>query len=166
MKQTTTEGIEEQVNALHRRQKTLSLATINEDGSPSVSQTPFAMDEQGNFLILVSRLAAHGRNLDGADKIDVMLVQEENDAGNPYARKRVNYQCDAKKIERDSAGFKPAVEIIHQRFGNFIDTLVGLPDFTVYRLDPIEGLYVGGFGAAYRIRNGSIEQVGPENIDG
>jgi len=43
--------------------RSLVLATTNFDGSPLVSYTPFIVNEQRQFFIFTSRLAAHTRNL-------------------------------------------------------------------------------------------------------
>ena len=46
-----------------------------------------------------------------------------------------------------------------ERFGDIIDALSGLPAFRIFKLTPYKGLFVIGFGAAYRISGENLNDV-------
>lgn len=151
--------ITKRIDALKAGCSNLVLATITADNLPLVSQAPFAIDEDGNFLVLVSGLAEHGKTLNIAAEVNVMLMVGEAQLANPFARERLNYRCTVQPLDRDTGHWSAAAQVFENRFGKFVETLLQLPDFRFYRLIPVEGRYVAGFGAAYSIREGRIEQV-------
>jgi len=144
---------------LRNRCTNLVLATVSDDSQPLASQTPFAVDDDGAFLVLVSGLAEHGRTLRSAKTVNVMLMVDEAGLANPFARERLNYDCSVDMVSRDTDDWATAERLLAERFGKFVDTLVQLPDFMIFRLQPQEGRYVAGFGAAYRIVGNEIEQI-------
>jgi len=153
------QDIPEKIDELVKERTSLVLATTDPNGNPVASQTPYALDEDGNFLILVSGLAEHGKNLPGMKKVNIMLMEDESGLANPFARKRLSYSCHVEMIEPGSDARTRGEELLEQRFGKFVQTLFSLPDFSMYRLSPVNGRFVAGFGAAYTIENGRIEQV-------
>jgi len=153
------EDIPAKITELRDRCTNLVLATVGDGGRPLASQTPFAVDEQGAFLVLVSGLAEHGTTLRSAKSVNVRLMVDEAGLANPFARERLNFDCSVEMIAREGKDWAVAERLLANRFGKFIDTLVQLPDFTIFRLLPQEGRYVAGFGAAYRIVGNEIEQI-------
>lgn len=151
--------IVEKIDALKTGCSNLVLATMTAENVPLASQAPFVIDEDGNFLVLVSGLAEHGKTLRTTGEANIMLVVDEAGLANPFARERLNYQCNVQVIDRGGDGWDESASLMKQRFGKFVETLLQLPDFRFFRLIPIEGRYVAGFGAAYSIRDGRIEQV-------
>lgn len=151
--------VEQKIVALKNRRTNIVLATINERGQALASQSPYGLDEDGNFLILVSGLADHGKTLRTTGSVNIMLMGDEAGLANPFARERLNYTCRVEMLLPDSDARNSGEQILLQRFGKFVRTLIQLPDFTMFRLTPIEGRYVAGFGAAYAIENGEIRQL-------
>ncbi|MGW8247108.1 MAG: HugZ family pyridoxamine 5'-phosphate oxidase [Acidiferrobacterales bacterium] len=151
--------VEQKITELKKRHTNIVLATIDGDGLALASQTPYALDEAGNFLILVSGLAEHGKTLRSAEAVNVMLMEDENGLANPFARERLNFTCKVEMLEPGSEGRTNGEQLLLQRFGKFVQTLIQLPDFTMFRLSPVSGRYVAGFGAAYAIENGKIRQL-------
>lgn len=151
--------IHEQVDELIASRKCLVIGSVTEDGQPLASQVPFAVDDNGNFLVIVSGLAEHGRTLRSAKTVNVMLMVDEAGLANPFARERLNFDCGVEMLARETDTWAVAERLLTERFGKFVDTLVQLPDFMVFRLLPQEGRYVAGFGAAYRIVGSEIEQI-------
>lgn len=151
--------VEQKITELKMRHTNLVLATVDETGRALASQTPYAIDDAGNFLILVSGLAEHGKTLRSADAVNVMLMQDENGLANPFARERLNFTCKVEMLLSDSEDRSNGEQLMLQRFGKFVQTLIQLPDFMMFRLSPVKGRYVAGFGAAYVIENGEIRQL-------
>ena len=54
-------------------------------------------------------------------------------------------------IPRASPVHEEILEHFTQRFGRFVNALRSLPDFQLFRLTPRSGLYVRGFGQAFRV---------------
>lgn len=152
--------VKEKIASLQARCTNAVLATINEAGRPLASQSPFALDSDGNFLVLVSKLAEHGRTLEQERDINIMLMEDESGLANPFARERLNYNCTVEQLTLGSAARAEGEQLLSARFGRFVDALIALPDFTMYRLTPVDGRYVAGFGAAYAIADGEIRQLG------
>jgi putative heme iron utilization protein len=88
-----------------------------------------------------------------------MLMEDENGLANPFARERLNFTCNVEMLEPDSKERNNGEQLLLQRFGKFVQTLIQLPDFTMFRLSPVSGRYVAGFGAAYAIEDGKIRQL-------
>jgi len=157
----TNSEVAEKIQELRQRCRTMVLATTDADTQPLASQTPYVVDAENRFLVLVSALAEHGRNLKTSDIISVMLLQDEAGLANPFARERLNYRCKVQVVARDSGQWQSGEQLFRKRFGKFVDTLLMLPDFAMYCLQPIDGRYVAGFGAAYVLEGETIQPIGP-----
>ncbi len=131
--------------------KTLQLSTLTTEGKPNASYSPFVTDEQGNFFIFVSQLASHTQDLLANPQASVLLIQDEAETRQIFARQRISYQCDVEIINKESSEYIPMLDAMQQRFGNVVELLRTLPDFILFRLTPYEGQYVKGFGKAYKL---------------
>lgn len=155
--ETIAEDAQAQLGGLLRNLHTLVLATVNASNQPDASYAPFTTDEDGNFYVYVSALAKHAANLRRSDRISVLLIEDESACGNYYARRRLTLNCEVEAIERDSQAFQAQIQCFHDRFGRIMDALSGMKDFQLYRLKPIDGRLVLGFGAAFRVRGLNVE---------
>ena len=88
---------EEVINLVHAR-KSLLLATVCEDGSPYASYAPFAIGEQCLY-ILISDIAVHALNLAREPRASVLVIEDEDNCEELFARIRVNYRVVAEQIE-------------------------------------------------------------------
>ena len=136
--------------ALRERMRTVQLATLGEDGYPHVGYTPHLFDGP-DILIFVSRLAAHTRDLLERPRAAVMLIADEADSRQIFARTRVSYRCEAEPIAADDPAREPLLDAFEQRHGKMIGLVRQLPDFVLFRLRPVSGQFVMGFGKAYRL---------------
>lgn len=66
-----------------------TLATLSSDGAPFASLVLTATDEAGDIVLLLSRLAAHTRNLEGDSRASLLAVATGGEAGDPLAGPRV-----------------------------------------------------------------------------
>ncbi len=130
--------------------KTLQLATVSSDGKPNVSYSPFVLLDDG-YYILISDIARHARNLTENPAVSLMLIEDEESAKVLYARKRLTFDAIASVTERDSQQWKEAITAMRARFGDIIDGLSSLEDFKLFKLKPIQGLFVKGFGKAFQV---------------
>lgn len=153
-----------EIRALIDARESLHLATRAADGEPEASHAPFVSDEAGNFYIFVSELTRHTRNLLAHPRHGVLLIEPEAEAQQPFARRRVSYECVAEVVPRDSADWEERLAVFAARFGPIIDTLRGLNDFVLFRLVPERGTFVKGFGQAYTIDADMIEHITADRI--
>ena len=130
--------------------RSLTLSTVNASGEPLASYAPFFRSDNGDFYIFVSTLATHTANLD-EQVVSIMIIEDEAQSQQIYARQRLYFQCNSSKTPRDSKDFGTALEGLKLHHGEIIDTLERLADFTMYRLTPCTGRYIRGFGQAYKI---------------
>lgn len=131
--------------------ESLQMATVDQDGNPNASYAPFAQDEAGSFYIFISGLSKHTSNLHHSKKASLLFIEPEADSANIFARKRLTYNCEASVIERDHSDFESSLKFLEDRFPKAIGHMKGMPDFRVCKLMPKDGLFVFGFGQAFRV---------------
>ncbi|AUS99179.1 pyridoxamine 5-phosphate oxidase [Nostoc sp. CENA543] len=135
------------------------ISTVNEQGIPNASYTPFVTDDAKNIYIYVSGLAAHTQNIHINPHVCVLFIEDESQTTQIFARRRLSFDCAATLIERESETWNQIVEQFQQRFGEIIEVLRGLADFRIFRLTPTAGRFVIGFGAAYHISGDRLDQL-------
>lgn len=133
------------------RINTASLATVDGAGSPCCSYAPFIYVE-GNFYLFLSGLAAHCRNMLARPVCEIMLIEDESQTKNLFARRRAMIRCSSETVSREAVDFSAIAACFRDKFGPTIDLLVSLPDFTLFRLLPQSGTMVLGFGNAIPIQ--------------
>jgi putative heme iron utilization protein len=158
----TKQTLQESFIAFKQSVKTLQLATMTLAGKPNGSYSPFVMDEQGNFYIFVSQLASHTQDLLANPQASVLLIQDEAETRQIFARRRISYQCDVERVSVENADYESMLDAMELRFGNVLQVLRGLPDFILFRLRPFQGQYVKGFGKAYKLTGEGL--LGLEHI--
>ncbi|TVT55275.1 MAG: HugZ family protein [Sedimenticola thiotaurini] len=142
-------AVQNAYQALIASQQTLILSTVNQHQQPEISYAPFVQDEQGVFYIFVSELASHTANLLQSGRTSIMIVRDEVQSRNLFARERVSYQCSASDIPLSDPVSEIPLTQLQERFGETIKLLRTLADFHLIALTPETGRYVAGFGKAY-----------------
>jgi len=105
-------------------------------------------------------MAKHTSQIRRSGKASVMLIEDESAAENLFARKRLTVDCDTKVISRDSDEWNEIIRKMEERHGETMSSLKNLVDFDLFRLVPIEGRLVLGFGRAYRIHGDGLHEIG------
>jgi heme iron utilization protein len=155
-------------NALHAYSRLLSethsliLATADKEGTPEASTTPFVQDDNSDYYIFVSQLARHTQNLEHSARASVMLLEDEGQSQQLFARRRIQLQCTVSRPESEQ--YTIIMDQFRAEHGKIMDLLSSLPDFVLYRLHPVSGQFVMGFGQAYRLKGEGLtqlEQIGP-----
>jgi heme iron utilization protein len=131
--------------------QSLILSTVSAEGLPNASYAPFVMDSDRNFYIYVSGLASHTQNLHATAKASLLLIQEESQAPQAFARTRLSYDCLATLIEAEAPEWTALADQFQARFGPVIDMLRQLPDFRIFQLKPQAGRMVIGFGSIFEV---------------
>ena len=131
--------------------RSLVLATADPDGVPEASYAPFVRLDDNAFQIYVSELAAHTRNVVATGRASVLLIEPEATAAEIFARRRLSLRCRATTIARGCPRWVEVLDVFAAKFGAVVDLVRPLEDFVLVRLEPSAGLYVRGFGQAYRM---------------
>jgi putative heme iron utilization protein len=127
------------------------LSTVSEDRIPNASYAPFVMDESNNIYIYVSGLSTHTQNLYSFPKVSVLFIEDESQAQQIFARRRLTFDCEAKLVEQDTNLWNQIFNRFETRFGEIIRLFRDLPDFRIFQLTPHKGRFIMGFGAAYEV---------------
>jgi len=145
------------------------MSTVGADGAPHASYAPTVATEDGCFYVYTSGLSRHTKNLRENGLVSILFIENECDSKQVFARRRVNLDCQAEVVERESAVWRVILDRFKTRFGDVLDMIRPLSDFNLFRLEPKRGTYVRGFGQAYRIdgaRVGALQHIGPEQLEG
>ena len=133
----------EQARTLIHLGRTGTLGTLSRrhPGHPFVSVMPYAPDERGRPLLLISALAMHTQNLEADPRASLLVAQAGED---PLALARVTLMGAAHRLageERPAA--RDAYLALHPNAVHWVD----FDDFAFWRLDVTDVYFVGGFGA-------------------
>ena len=137
----------------------LMLSTVDVQGLPNASYTPFVMDAEKRLYIYVSGLATHTKNIEINPQLSVLFIEDEAQTKQIFARRRLSFDCDANLLIRDTPEWIEIVEKFQEKFGEIIEMLRSLPDFRIFQLTPTRGRFVIGFGAAYQISGDNLNQL-------
>ena len=139
--------------------QSIIISTVNEEGMPNGSYTPFIMDESKNIYIYVSGLSTHTQNLNVNPRASVLFIEDEAQTSQIFARRRLNYDCTATLVKSETDEWRNIVDKFQARFGEIIGMLRGLADFRIFKLTPHSGRFVIGFGQAYHISGDNLDKL-------
>jgi putative heme iron utilization protein len=140
---------------LARRCRVAALGTLR-GGAPSVSMVPYAISEDPlAFVVLVSALAAHTREMLEHGSVGLMIMEPESGAQPPHALARVSMQAKARPIVPDDPRYGAARAAYSARFPDMAG-LFALRDFTLFAIVPAEVRVVMGFAQAASITPESL----------
>ncbi len=150
------------LSALKRDMQSVLLSTLGEDGEPHSGYTPFVFDDQSatdhHMLIFVSQLSLHTRDLLANGKVSAMLIADESASSQIFARTRVSYGCHAERVSVTDERYEPLLDVFQEKHGKMIGLLRTLPDFVLFRLVPLRGQFVMGFGKAFKLHGDKLDQ--------
>jgi len=131
--------------------RTLMMASMTPAGEPHASTAPYVR-MHNDFYILISTVAQHGRNLLTSEQVSLLFAEDESKTLQPFARKRVTIEASVFEIGRDNAFFLEVIECFKAHFDpDLVGSLSAMGDFHLFRLSPLSGSVVMGFGKAYRL---------------
>ncbi len=152
----------EQARTLVHLGRTGTLGTLSRrhPGHPFVSVMPYAPDERGRPLLLISRLAMHTQNLE-TDPRASLLVAQPGVGEDPLALGRLTLLGRAGRLGREERA--AARETYLARHPNAVHW-VEFEDFAFWRLDLADVYFVGGFGAMGWVEVGDYEAARPDPL--
>jgi heme iron utilization protein len=125
--------------------RTGTLATLSRKhpGHPFGSLMPYAPDDDGRPIFLISTMAMHTQNL-GAEPRASLFVAQPDWGGDPLAAGRVTLMGEARSIPAaETAGARERYLARHEQAAYWVD----FGDFGFYRLEVADVYFVGGFAA-------------------
>lgn len=151
MKRVTIQEAQEELDNYTKNMRSVVLSTVDKDGEPFASYSPFVEDEDRNFYVFVSTAVQHSHNMYATKKAHIMFLQDEQDAGHIYARKRLYFKASAEKFEAEDERFEKIAQLFEEKHGSEGKLVRTMSDSRIYKLTPSEGNIVLGFGAAFKI---------------
>jgi len=136
----------------------LLLATVSDAGVPNASYAPF-VKYNNDYYVFISELSIHTGNFAKTGQASVLFVEDEDKAKHLFARKRVTLQCETIEIARDNEQHKLVMALFRSEFGLFMEMLEKNRDFHLYRVRPLKGAYVAGFGRAFKIEGDELKHI-------
>ncbi len=121
-----------------------SLSTISrkQPGFPFGSVMPYALDEQGRPIFLISTMAMHTQNLKADPRASLLVTQNDSD-GDPLGASRVTLVGNVLLVPQEEIAAARSVYLARHANSKY---WVDFEDFAFYRLDVVDVYYVGGFG--------------------
>ena len=141
----------ERARTLAHLGRTGALATLSRKypGHPFASVMPYALDELGQPLVLISSMAMHTQNLQGDPRTSLLVTQPTAapgtpEPGDPLAAARLTLIGEAHRLAGPDTGkVREAYLARHPRAAYWVD----FDDFSFWRLDVKDLYFVGGFAA-------------------
>lgn len=121
---------------------TLSTMSAKLPGYPFGSLMPFALDERGRPIFLISQMAMHTHNLRKDGRASLFVEQPAAD-GDALGAARGTLVGDVGQVPAEEVAAAREVYLArHENAKYWVD----FADFSFYRLEPVDVYYVGGFG--------------------
>ena len=153
--QPLRDQLEPEIRAFMDNKRTLQLATVDANGRPNNSYAPFVYDVDG-YYVLISEMARHTQNIFANPAVSLMIIEDELDANNVYARKRLTFDAHAQIVSRETEKWSEIILLMIERLGNTAELLTQLGDFHLIQLKTEQGLFVKGFGQAYQVSSDDL----------
>ena len=125
---------------------TAALGTLHQ-GAPFVSMVPYAVAKDGSFILHVSGLASHTKDMLDNPDVSLLITESEASGKMPQALARVTVQGRAAVLERDSEKNVGAREVYLARFPDAAP-LFEFSDFKIFIVTPVSARIIAGFGQA------------------
>ena len=123
-----------------------ALATLHQ-GEPAVSMVPYALLPDGTFVIHVSRLATHTRDMLSHDTVSLLVTASSGTSDTPLALPRASVQATACRCEPEAPVYTQARAAYLARLPE-AEELFSFGDFSLFVITPRALRYVAGFGRA------------------
>jgi putative heme iron utilization protein len=146
------------VRTLIQGQRIASLGTLHE-GEPYVSMVPFALAPGSiDFVIHVSALAAHTKDMLAEPRVSLMLVAAPMPEVPPQAAARLTVQGQAMRAAPASPLHADAKRAYLARFPDAA-MMFELGDFSIFMIRPRTLRFVGGFAQAKTLTAEGLAEI-------
>lgn len=136
---------------------------VNDQGHPAVSAVPYGvLRDPLRVFLLISDLSGHTAALRQDPRCSLMIHDSPRpeDPNHNHALTRVMIKTEAQFLTREEAATCGA-EVQYREKYPIAEMLLGLRDFHFCQLTPQAGIFVRGFGQAYRVSGPNLEILEP-----
>lgn len=138
----------------------LSTHSVKCSGFPFGSTMPYALDETGRPLFLISSMAMHTKNLTSDHRASLFVTAPEAQH-DPLGAGRMTLMGNAEPVPKDDlAAARAAYLARHENAKYYVD----FADFSFWRLHPVDLYFVGGFGVMGWVETSEFEQAVPDPL--
>jgi heme iron utilization protein len=143
-----------------------ALATLSRKhpGHPFASVMPYALDERGQPLVLISAMAMHTQNLQADPRASLLVTQpvaQSKEPGDPLAAARLTLMGEARVLSGgEVVDAREAYLARHARAAYWVD----FDDFSFWRLDVADVYFVGGFAAMDWVTAAGYREARPDPL--
>src|SRR5580704_2208276 len=144
-----------------------SLSTLSrkQPGFPFGSVMPYALDERGRPIFLISTMAMHTQNLQADARASLLVTQppptQPGASADPLGASRVTVMGNVLLIpEPELADARQLYLDRHAHSKYWVD----FEDFSFYRMDVMDVYYVGGFGVMGWVSAREYESAQPDPL--
>ena len=138
----------------------LSTQSKKRKGFPFGSTMPYALDDAGRPLFLISAMAMHTKNLQ-ADPHASLFVNVPEAQNDPLGAGRMTLIGNSEPVPQDDLEAARAAYLSrHENAKYYVD----FADFSFWRLRPIDLYFVGGFGVMGWVDIPDFEQAVPDPL--
>lgn len=138
-----------------RAQRWAALATQGSDG-PEASWVAYLPEADfSGFLLHLSTLAAHTRNLLAYPRAGLAISAPERGDEDPQTLARVTIRGEVAILPNDGEDYQNAARRYQERLPASVPRF-DFGDFLLLRLTPIQARFVGGFARAYTLDGASL----------
>jgi len=135
-----------------------ALATQGAEGPEASWVACAAAPDFSFFLLHLSRLAAHTRNLLQDPRASLALSEREREGQDPQSLARVMMQGRAEVIPRQHPDYAAAVQRYQERLPASV-LLFEFDDFLLFRFVPTQARFVGGFARIRTLDAAALRQT-------
>lgn len=129
-------------------------------GFPFGSTMPYALDESGRPIFLISAMAMHTKNLK-ADPRASLFVAAPEAQDDPLGAARMTLLGKAEQVPGDDVAVARAAYLDRHESAKYY---VDFADFSFWRLAPIDLYFVGGFGVMGWVEKSDFERSAPDPL--
>lgn len=116
--------------------QSLVLGTVSAHGEPEASYAPFVHRARDGLYVYVSELSRHTGNLKSNGRASALLIADEHESRQMFARTRLTFRCGAAEVERETDRWNSVLDDFEDRFGEVMDMIRPLEDFHLFVLEP------------------------------
>ena len=139
-----------------------SISTLSrkQPGFPFGSVMPYALDDHGRPIFLISTMAMHTQNLQADPRASLLVTQNDAD-GDPLGASRVTLVGNVLPLPEPEV--TEARKLYLARYANS-KYWVDFEDFSFYRMNAVDVYYVGGFGVMGWIPVSEYDRAQPDPL--
>ena len=135
-----------------------ALAVVH-DGAPAAAMTSYALAPDGAALYVhLSQMALHTRALLEEPRAALVVSEPDTGGGDPQTLRRVALSGVALALVPGTPDYEAGRDAYVSRFPG-AEERFALADFVLFRFEPAEARWVGGFGRALRMTGAQLAEA-------